>query len=149
CLVERTIHEHAPPWQREHLESFLNVERTWIGAGTGDSFVRWKRVDRVKQELGVRPPLGHFKRQPARMDAVAARTALAIARHLKRRGTPVDAVLLVRDMDDQPERRDGLAQARHEAMEIDPAMPVVIGAADPEREAWLLAGFDPESPDEQ
>jgi hypothetical protein len=145
CLIERTIRESAPPWQRDHLDAFINDERAWIGAGDEQEFVRWKRVERVKSELGVRPPLGHFKREPARINAAAARTALAIARHLRRTGLTVDAVILVRDMDDQPDRREGLRQARSEAAGLDPAMAVVVGAADPEREAWVLAGFDPES----
>ena len=57
-------------------------------------------------------------------------------------------VLLIRDCDDQPERRRGLAQAS--TREPGHAWPfhVVIGLAHPKREAWVLAGFEPRDPDE-
>lgn len=147
CLVDRTLRETGPEWLREHLESYIDQTRKWIGAAEGHTFVLWKKVDAVKSKLGVRPPVGRFSpnREPAKVNALAARTALAIARHMRREGEPVDAVLLIRDMDDQPERSAGLRQARDEVAVTEPSMPVVVGAANPELEAWILAGFEPSS----
>src|SRR5207248_2607529 len=62
-----------------------------------------------------------------------------VARDEAMRGGPVDAILLVWDMDDQGEaRREGLAEGRAMAL-----LPMILGCPDPEREAWVLAGFVP------
>jgi hypothetical protein len=58
----------------------------------------------------------------------------------------IDAVVLVRDSDDQHERRDGLNQARA-ASTI--ANRIVIGLAIPERETWVISGFNAENDDER
>ena len=50
------------------------------------------------------------------------------------------AILLIRDQDNQPERREGLEQARREAKL---PLPVVVGLAVVERECWVISGFDP------
>lgn len=51
----------------------------------------------------------------------------------------IQAVLLIRDLDNQPERRNGLEQARGDFQNDD--LQIVIGVADPKREAWVLNGF--------
>lgn len=48
-------------------------------------------------------------------------------------------------MDDRPDRRTGLEQARTEAWA---AFPIIVGCADPKREAWVLCGFEPEGDEE-
>ena len=49
-------------------------------------------------------------------------------------------VLLIRDQDDQPERRAGLEQARRQE---NGRLPIVVGLAVVERECWVISGFDP------
>jgi hypothetical protein len=51
-------------------------------------------------------------------------------------------VLMVRDMDHQPERRQGLEQAR--AFAEKNGVVVLLATPDPKREAWVLAGFEPQ-----
>lgn len=150
-LCERTLREEGPEWLREYFGHSAEHVLAWSGADASQPFIPWKRLGELRTSLGVRPPLGHFARVPGAADAVAARTALAIARHLKRRKPPlqIDAVLLVRDLDDQPERRTGLEQARDEARHHDPDMTVLVGAAFPEIEAWLIEGFEPLSREEE
>ena len=46
------------------------------------------------------------------------------------------------------ERRAGLEQARREAEKL-VALPIVLGRPDRMREAWVLAGFDAQSPEER
>jgi hypothetical protein len=55
-------------------------------------------------------------------------------------------VLLIRDDDRQTKRRLGLEQARN-ATKL--GVPVVVGLAHPKRECWVLAGFDPCTPEEK
>ncbi len=74
----------------------------------------------------------------------AARAILLAQRLAKVR--PVRAIVLVRDMDTQPERRQDMELARDEyTLET---FEVIIGAPDPKREAWVLNGFEPETPAE-
>jgi hypothetical protein len=52
---------------------------------------------------------------------------------------PPATVILIRDLDNQPERRKWLEQAREEYTQI----PAIVGTADRNREAWVLNGFLP------
>jgi len=54
----------------------------------------------------------------------------------------IRAVIFIRDLDNQPERRDGLDQARDEFGISQ--FQIVIGKANPNREAWVLNGFEAE-----
>jgi hypothetical protein len=78
-------------------------------------------------------------------DYLAARRALLLVRrHLMDvEQREVGAVLLVRDMDAQPDtRRRSLEDARADA-DV-PGVAVVLGIAHPKREAWVLNGFVPQ-----
>jgi hypothetical protein len=74
-----------------------------------------------------------------------ARTIFHIVRALNRRPDEdaIEAVVLVWDMDDQPDaRRGGLSEARAEARSW-ATFAIVLGCPNPTREAWVLAGFEP------
>jgi hypothetical protein len=80
-----------------------------------------------------------------------ARKAFLIAEALSRHmpNDPINAVVLVWDTDDeQRERPEGVKAARDEARRW-AAFEIICGFPDPEREAWVLAGFDPCHPTEQ
>ncbi|AFZ57667.1 hypothetical protein ACOWPH_04910 [Anabaena sp. PCC 7938] len=53
----------------------------------------------------------------------------------------IKAVIFIRDLDNQPERKEGIEQARLKHINGIPKLEIVIGAADPKREAWVLNGF--------
>ena len=55
-------------------------------------------------------------------------------------------MVLVRDSDGQQERCRGLEQARAAWAERD--LPILIAFAHPERESWVIAGFEPQGPTE-
>ena len=74
-----------------------------------------------------------------------ARKAFLIARALSKKAPakPINAVVVLWDADQQRgERPEGVAAARDEARRWAPFQ-IVCGFPDPEREAWVLAGFDP------
>lgn len=74
-----------------------------------------------------------------------ARKAFLIARALSKKvpDEPIDAIVLIWDTDQQrDERPEGVEAARDEARRWAPFQ-IVCGFPDPEREAWVLAGFDP------
>jgi hypothetical protein len=136
----------------------LLEEVSWLDPATLDSCRRWRGSDseqpllkwaNVKAELvrrGVQGIFGHFGGKPGLPDAYAARLALLVLATSERRP---DAVLLVRDSDGDARRREGLEQARDFKLNDKPwPFPVLIGVAEPKRECWVLAGFDPKSSEE-
>jgi hypothetical protein len=127
------------PWLDETL---LESQRAWISEAPNGSRLAWTAIASRARELGIRVQ-GFFDGKPGLPDAQAARRAIA---YVRRCYDHVDAILLVRDMDDQPERRDGLDQARASASSN---ANVVIGVAIVERESWILSGFEPGNEDEQ
>jgi hypothetical protein len=83
-----------------------------------------------------------------------ARTAFSIVRALNNAPNvdevdKIVGVVLVWDMDGQAsDRQLGLEQARTEAQRLVPFQ-IILGRPDRMREAWVLAGFDPQSQDER
>ncbi|HSN98763.1 MAG TPA: hypothetical protein VLS89_10780 [Candidatus Nanopelagicales bacterium] len=139
-LVDRLMAEGID-WigaAREYLGSF----RSWVGVEEGSVCLAWKDV---AQAANGRVPRrhGHFSGEPGLEDAQRAALALRLYSALP---TPPLAVLLVRDSDGRPtERRKGLEQARRDG---EWKFEVVIGVAHVMREAWVLAGFMPETAEE-
>jgi hypothetical protein len=123
-------------------ESLLDSQRLWVAEDDSGNRLLWKSIKRLSRQQRIRLH-GHFDGQPGLPDAKAARRAIA---YVRRRFNEVDAVLLIRDTDDQPERRNGLEQARS-AFASPPV--VVIGLAVVERESWVISGFNPANEDEQ
>jgi hypothetical protein len=151
ALVDRVLHEHAPSWVGDLLSSFPESVRAWAQDGHGREFFDIHNLDTYRRNIdGLRFQQGHFDGKPGAADAQSARNAFTIIRALnKRRPTEeIGVVFFVRDMDDQGDsRRKGLEQARSEASR-QPSFAIVLGCADRMREAWVLAGFEPESDEE-
>lgn len=143
-LVDRVLRESGPSWVADNFEA-PEVIREWRPDGLGRAYFDLHKLDEYADRLGVRVPHGHFDGRPGGAGALMARTVFWIARTLHRKapGEPLDAVVLVWDMDEQAaERSSGVAQARDEARHWAPFQ-ILCGFPDPEREAWVLAGFEP------
>lgn len=129
--------------------SLLPALRQWWAAEPQSTFVRWTELDRLAATHGLRlRPRSRFSGEPGAADAAAADKALQLASFLGRE-QPLSAVLLIRDSDNQQERRRGFAQARVPATGAAWPFAVVIGLAHPKREAWVLAGFEPQDDAEE
>jgi hypothetical protein len=129
-LVDRCLCEGIEWLDAEQLDAF----RSWCGVEPGTNYTTWTAVKRLARVHRVDRP-GHFDEAPGNHDAQAARRALFLFLQL---GMP-HVVVLVRDADNRAkERKEGIEQAR-----LDSPKPerVVVGIADPEREAWILGGF--------
>lgn len=135
-LVDRCLVEGIEWLETEHLEHI----RSWRGIEPGTAFTAWKHVTMLAKRHRV-VPMGFFDGDPGEHDARKARRALLLFARL---GMP-DVVVLVHDADDSPVRRVGFEQARSGTMRDR----IVIGIANPEREAWIIAGFVPGSDREQ
>jgi hypothetical protein len=132
-LADRVLCE-AIDWLDEDL---LIHQRTWLGEMAGGHRFTWKGMKQLAQEAGIRVH-GHFEGEPALPDAAAARRAILF---LRRQLPDLDAIMLVRDQDDEPERRGGLEQARGQDHG---GVVIVVALAVVEREAWVISGFDPQ-----
>lgn len=126
----------------EWLEpDLMDSNRSWIGVEGGHDFLKWTRAKDLGDRLRVKPH-GHFSGIPGEPDAMAARRALIVVMRL---APDSQAVLLIRDSDNDERKRLGLEQARSEST----TRTVVIGVAHPKRECWLLASFEPMSKNEE
>lgn len=115
-------------------ESTLEHQRNWIGDTPLGNPLTWKSIPSLARSLGIHVH-GHFDGDPALPDARAVRRAIAYVQHQL---SPVGAILLIRDSDDQSQRRGGLEQARAADSE---ECGIVIGVAIIERESWVVSGF--------
>lgn len=136
-LADRTLVE-AIDWIDEQQ---LPYQREWVGTATDGRRLNWTTISQLARELGIRAH-GHFDGEPGEADAAAARRAILF---LSASLPDLQAILLIRDQDDQPERRVGLEQARRHDCS---GTPIVVGLAVVEREAWVISGFDPQSGEE-
>jgi hypothetical protein len=108
-------------------------QRVWL---TGRVPLTWKQIKQLARDAGI-IARGFFEGKPGLADAQAARRAIL---YLQREFPDLSGVLLIRDQDDQSERRKGLEQAR---TEHHGAPLIVVGLAIVERECWVVSGFDP------
>jgi hypothetical protein len=133
-LADRIFLEEGPDWLDENV---LPHCRTWSGFEPGTSLTRWTEVRALSLKHRLPRYRGHINGKPQKTDyALSRKAALLFARVRETR--PLAAMVLVRDLDSQPERRDGLRQARGEA---DGSVMIVLATPDPKREAWVLNGF--------
>lgn len=123
-------------------EDLLPHQREWIETVPVERRLTWKNLKRLALDAGITVE-GHFDGQPAQADAKAGRRAIL---YLAETIPDLKAIVLIRDQDDQPERREGLEQARAEPHRNanDEVIPIVVGLAIVERESWAISGFDPE-----
>ncbi|MBD2082066.1 hypothetical protein [Leptolyngbya sp. FACHB-17] len=140
-LAERVLVERIDWLETELLQNLFQ----WSGLEAGTEHSCWKDisaiVDRAKQ-AGLRIPkfLGHTKTGALKADGAAAMKILNLVRVLQKT-RPIRAVLFIRDLDNQPERREGIEQARSEHFDRQPKLEIILGAANRMREAWVLNGF--------
>jgi hypothetical protein len=148
-LVDRVLRAQAV-WIADLLDTHPDGIRSWIDDGRGHAFFHIHKMREYAVRILPRVPQGHFDGRPGAAGATMARTAFAIVRAMNRSSTTaVDGVVLMWDMDgDATDRRAGLEQARAKAQTLMQCQ-IVLGCPDRMREAWVLAGFDPRSSNEQ
>src|SRR5580704_12258278 len=100
-LADRVLLEAVNDWLDQDQ---LPYQRSWQRVNAGGQPLTWKAIKRLAREAGIRPH-GHFQGEPGLPDAAAARRAID---YLLEEFPQLDAILLIRDQDDEPERRKGL-----------------------------------------
>lgn len=136
-LADRVLID-AIEWLDENL---IAVQREWLAQEAGGRRLTWKAIPQLARESGIRAQ-GHFDGEPGEADAAAARRVIL---YLQATIPDLDAILLIRDQDDQPERRIGLEQARRQNHG---GVVIVVGLSIVERECWVISGFDPQDEEE-
>ncbi len=122
-------------------EDLIVHQRTWLGESAGGARLTWKGIKQLALDAGITVQ-GHFEDGPGLPDAAAARRAILF---LRNEFPDLAAILLIRDQDDQPERRGGLEQAR---IQDRSTIAIVVGFAVVERECWVISGYEPRDEDE-
>jgi hypothetical protein len=130
---------------------FIEGDAEWIDAETLPSLREWTGIEPrtpYTQWMGLGPlATQHHVRTHGRglgPDGAAARKALLVVIQAHEQDDDIRAVVLVRDMDNQPERRTSIERARAELTDK-LAFHVAIAAPDPKREAWILHGYEPQN----
>jgi hypothetical protein len=155
-LADRTLKD-AVDWLREH--DSLDGLRSYRGLDETQPYLAWTEVKERFETSGLRLGRRYGTEAPL-PDQVATRKLLLLiaAHHQASKGEGgVDGVLIFRDADHQPERRQGIEAAReefvrsHEAPESVHAwrQHIAIAVAEPMNEAWVIAGFEPEAGNER
>lgn len=149
-LVDRVLRESGPSWVADNLEA-PEVIRVWRPDGLGRAYFDLHKLDEYVKWFGVRVPHGHFGGRSGDAGALMARTVFRIVRALQGKDSdePIECAVLVWDGDAQlQDRLSGVKMARDEAHRW-ASFQIICGFPDPEREAWVLAGFDPGDEDER
>lgn len=122
--------------------SRLESSRTWSNHTSSAEKLYWRSISHLAKAARIRAH-GYFDGKPGAPDAAAGRRAIRVVMQYI---PNANAIILIRDMDDEPSRATGLRQARDDHGNRPP--PVVIGAAITKRECWHLAGFEPRDEEE-
>lgn len=155
-LVDQLIRLHGAEWIGGLLDSQSEQVRSWWkdpGSGTGRRWFDLHRCYADAAALGVTVHQGHFGGDSQRPGALMIDTAFRIVRKLHQQAKHLDrptGVVVLWDADGQAdERREGIAQAVEHGLLPPSGVGYVVALADPEREAWVAAGFDPKDDDER
>lgn len=149
-LAERVLLEKIDWLEEDNLQYSFR----WCGLQEGTEYSCWKDIGRILESLessGLKLPRyrGHYsKGVPLKADGAASIKVLNLVRFLQRT-RQIKAVFLIRDLDNQLERREGLEQARSQHIQLQPKLEIIIGTANPKREAWVLNGFIPSNQQEE
>lgn len=128
------------------------AENTPYSLWSGDLNKR-EKLDQIAQTLGLKKmpkTLGHSPDGPLQDYGAAARKAITLTRLLQDQRPEIQGVLLVIDLDiKSADRKVGLEQVRQEDSQQAAPLQIILGVANPKREAWVLNGFIPANKQEE
>jgi len=110
--------------------------RRYRGLRDQDDYLKCSSIRRIARQRQV-VVHGFVGGEPRKPDAAMAERSLVL---LATSEVPPGAVILTRDMDQEPARRDGYDQARGARRW---PFVVIVGIAETKRECWILAGYEP------
>ncbi len=146
-LADRVIHDHVD-WL---CDQDLDCHRRYGGLSDDEEFVKWSQVKkRHQQRFRRRGDRFITSGPPKPPDYQAMRKLLLLIEAATSDSKEIHGVLVFRDTDNQPQRQQGLQQARDEFMANNDATQswrahIALAVAEPKNEAWVLAGFEPQN----
>ena len=152
-LAERILLEKIDWLEPEYLQYSFS----WSGLQENTDYSCWRDIEKIIDNFQQSSPfrIPKYKRsretqekKPLKPDAARAIKVLNLVRFLQRK-REIKAVVFIRDLDNQPERREGLEQARMQHLNQSNKLEIIIGTANGKREAWVLNGFVALNQDEQ
>ncbi|MDI3285574.1 hypothetical protein [Polyangium sp. 15x6] len=154
-LVDRVLREEGPDWLADNYDTMKEREafRTFKGESGDRPFYDVHDVPRhfakLEKDTGKKVLVPHASFDGRRLPkAMQVYTILYLARALSKIER-VDALLIVVDMDKHGAGgREGMDKARS-ATFVSKPFRIAIGCPNPNREAWILAGFVPTRPEER
>jgi hypothetical protein len=150
-LAERVLVEKVDWLESDNLQYLFQ----WSGLQTGTEHSCWSDISKIiddAKSLGYKPArfLGHGRDGvPYKADGATSIKIINLVRQFLQKTRQIRAILLIRDLDNQPERRKGIEQGRSEHINGQPKLEIIIGTADRMREAWVLNGFIPSNQEEE
>lgn len=142
-LAERVLEEKVA-WLEPDLSQHLF---RWAGLEDNTEYTCWtdiRTIYKKARQKGIRLPKfrarGGYNSPPSKPDGANSIQVLNLVQLLQK-SRPIKAVVFIRDLDNQPERREGIEQARSEQVNEPPQLQIIIGTADKTRESWVLNGF--------
>ncbi|MEM8641385.1 MAG: hypothetical protein AAGG51_21585 [Cyanobacteria bacterium P01_G01_bin.54] len=150
-LAERVLREQGPEW----LEDYLKYQIRWAGLKIVSNCSTWKELKDIAQFYpNHKVPRYRRSKTVSKFDGASADKVLTLISTIlkKEPERSIGAALLIRDLDGREQGKKRLAslhQARQNHQTADPDLAIVIGAAIPKREAWVLNGFVPQTAQEK
>jgi hypothetical protein len=149
-IAERALQENASYlWLAELLQDQPEAVFSWAGLEDDIGFSCWSDFEAIAnrfKEEGYRFPRfnGQFSDGPTNLDYPIARNIVyLINQYLKiNKNRNVSAIVLIRDEDNQSKRFTTLCRLRDDLSRRGFQIPIIIGVANPEREAWVLNGYE-------
>jgi hypothetical protein len=142
-LADRVLVENIDWLEPEMLQHLFQ----WSGLEENTEHSCWKNISHIierEKESGFQPPRFLRRANPRQKtlqpDGANTIKILNLVSYLQKKRN-IKALLLIRDLDNQRERREGIEQARSEHINRQPKLEIIIGTADRMREAWVLNGF--------
>jgi hypothetical protein len=137
-LAERVLLEKVEWLEPDTLDHLIQ----WSGLELGTEHSCWKNIGDIIEHFSTEFNFPRIRSNgKLKTDGKAASKVMKLIGFLQYKlKRDIKAVIFIRDLDNQPERRQHLAQARSE---YNGQLEIVIGTADRMREAWVLNGFMP------
>lgn len=123
----------------------------WSGLLDNTEYSCWKDILEITERLckNFKFPrirsMGKYKTDGQAVNKVI--TLINFLQHKQNR--PIKAVIFMRDLDNQPDRKQHIEQVRSEHSSRQYPLEIIIGTPDRNREAWVLNGFIASTADER
>jgi hypothetical protein len=145
-LAQRVILEKVDWLEPETLSHLIQ----WSGLAAGTEYSCWSNIKDIIKHFSTEFNFPRIRSNGGlKTDGAPARKVIKLISFLQYKlKRDIKAVVFIRDLDNQSERREHLDQARAEYTG-QPKLEIVIGTSDRMREAWVLNGFMPLNSDEE